>query len=171
MRIKFRVLLLREFSEKVSHSFPFSLRKVTYLNCKKMAKPLEIGEERTETFTVVDSDSAAAYGSGMAPVLSTPRLIGMIESVALHLLEDGHMKEGEGSVGASISVNHKAATPIGMTVTVKVKITAIEGRKVVFEAVAHDQCDEIADGSHTRFIIDNTRFMARVNKKAALIPK
>ena len=134
-----------------------------------MAEPIVVGEERTEEFVVVEADSAAAYGSGMAPVLSTPRLIGMIESVALHLLENGHMKAGEGSVGAAIGVNHKAATPIGMKVTVTVKVVAVEGRKVVFDAVARDEIDEIADGSHTRFVIDNARFMARVDKKAATI--
>jgi fluoroacetyl-CoA thioesterase len=69
------------------------------------------------------------------------------------------------SVGIHIDVSHTAATPPGMTVTVKGRLDAIDGRKLSFSLEAYDDQDLISSGSHDRFIIDADKFIASVEKK------
>ena len=40
-----------------------------------------------------------------------------------------HLDAGEGSLGVHVDVSHLAATPPGLTVTVDVEVTAIEGKR------------------------------------------
>ncbi len=73
----------------------------------------------------------------------------------------------EVSVGTHVNFAHLAATPPGMTVRVRAEVTAVQGRKVSFRAVAHDEFDCIAEGTHERHVIDAARFNARVAGKIA----
>ena len=43
-------------------------------------------------------------------------------------------------------------------------LIAIDGRKLTFEVSAADSKGTIGKGTHERFIIDNEKFMAKVNK-------
>lgn len=64
-----------------------------------------------------------------------------------------------------MKLNHTAATPAGLTVTVKVKLEEVEGRKLVFSIVADDGIDKISEGTHDRFIIDAAKFNAKMAAK------
>jgi fluoroacetyl-CoA thioesterase len=64
-----------------------------------------------------------------------------------------------------LKLNHIAATPPGLTVTVKVKLEEVEGRKLVFSIVADDGIDKISEGTHDRFIIDAAKFNAKMAAK------
>ena len=65
-----------------------------------------------------------------------------------------------------MKLNHIAATPPGLTVTVKVKLEEVEGRKLVFSIVADDGIDKISEGTHDRFVIDAAKFNAKMDAKA-----
>jgi fluoroacetyl-CoA thioesterase len=54
-----------------------------------------------------------------------------------------------------------------MTVTVHVRLAAVDGRKLRFEVEANDGMDIISRGSHERFVIDSVRFRKRVEEKVA----
>jgi fluoroacetyl-CoA thioesterase len=54
-----------------------------------------------------------------------------------------------------------------MTVRVRAEVTAVQGRKVSFRAVAHDEFDCIAEGTHERHVVDAARFNAKVAEKTA----
>jgi fluoroacetyl-CoA thioesterase len=56
-----------------------------------------------------------------------------------------------------------------MTVTVKGRLDAIDGRKLSFSLEAYDDRDLISSGSHDRFIIDAEKFNASIEKKRASI--
>lgn len=131
-----------------------------------MSTTLKVGDTRETTITVTDKDTAAQYGSGLAPVLSTPHVAGVFETLSKELL-DAHVAAGQSSVGSAITVNHLAPTPVGMRVTFRVTVHAVEGRKVVFVGEAEDECERVATCEHTRFVIDYARFMARVEGKTA----
>ena len=45
----------------------------------------------------------------------------------------GHLDEGEDSVGTHITLDHMAATPLGMWVEVTVNITEVKGRMISIE--------------------------------------
>lgn len=120
---------------------------------------MKIGISGTATTVVTDANTAKAVKSGNLDVFSTPMMVALMEEAACKCLE-------EESVGTQISVMHSAASPLGASITATATVTGIEGRKVTFDLIAHDEKDgeksEIGKGTHTRFIIDADRFMAKL---------
>jgi fluoroacetyl-CoA thioesterase len=113
---------------------------------------------------VTDADTASQWGSGLVPVFSTPALVGLLESAAVKALT-GHLPAGQTTVGVHIDVRHLAATPVGMQVRVRAELTALEGRKLFFKIQAWDAVELIGEAEHERFIVDEARFLARVQAK------
>jgi predicted thioesterase len=113
---------------------------------------------------VSDDDTASKWGSGLVPVFSTPALVGLMESAAVQALA-GHLQPGQTTVGGHIDVRHLAATPVGMQVRARAELTAVEGRKLVFKIQAWDAVELIGEAEHDRFVIDEAKFVARVQGK------
>ena len=101
----------------------------------------------------------------MPTVFATGFMVGLMEWTCLKVLEP-HLDEGEGSLGVHIDVSHLAATVPGQTVTVNAECTKIEGRRVHFHVKAHDEIDVIGEGAHQRMVVNNDKFVAKVNEKA-----
>lgn len=101
----------------------------------------------------------------MPEVFATGFMVGLMEWTCVQLLAP-HLDEGEGSLGTHIDVSHKAATPVGMTVTVDAECIEARGPRVRFKLTAHDGVDEIGSGTHERFIVSWDRFNRRVAEKA-----
>jgi len=72
-------------------------------------------------------------------------------------------------LGTHVNLSHTAPTPPGLTVTVKVRLEKVEGRRLEFAVSVHDGVDTISTGTHERFIIDSARFGAKVAEKAAYL--
>jgi len=114
--------------------------------------------------TVSEADTASRWGSGLAPVFSTPALVGLMESAAVQALS-GRLSPGQTTVGGHIDVRHLAATPVGMKVRARVELVAVEGRKLSFKIQAWDEVELIGEAAHERFIVDEAKFLARVQAK------
>jgi fluoroacetyl-CoA thioesterase len=123
-----------------------------------------IGLSATTTQTVTEDMLAKNVGSGTVLVFSTPSLILLLEKTAVAAL-DGKLEAGKTTVGSGLDVTHLAATPIGMEVKGSAEVIAVEGRKVIFKVSAEDGQESIAEGSHTRFIVDEAKFQDRANSK------
>lgn len=121
-----------------------------------------IGLTNTAEDTVTAENTALALGSGSLQVFATPAMIRLIERATAELVEKNIPPEST-SVGISINVKHTAPTPLGMTVRADVKIISVDGRKLVFEAVACDERGEIGRGTHERFIVDKAKFQAKAD--------
>src|SRR5512137_143471 len=113
---------------------------------------------------VTDEDTASKWGSGLVPVFSTPALVGLMESAAVAVLS-GHLASGQTSVGGRIDVRHLAATPVGMQVRARAELTSVEGRKLFFKVQVWDEVELIGEAEHERFIIDEARFLAKIQAK------
>lgn len=113
---------------------------------------------------VTEKNSALALGSGSLNVFATPAMIRLIEVAAAQLVKKNLPPELT-SVGISLNVKHTAPTPVGMTVRAEVKIISVDGRKIVLEAVAFDECGEIGRGTHERFIVDRKKFQLKADAK------
>jgi fluoroacetyl-CoA thioesterase len=113
---------------------------------------------------VTDADTASKWGSGLVPVFSTPALVGMMESAAVKALS-GYLLAGQTTVGGHIDVRHLAATPVGMQVRVLAELTVVEGRKLFFKIQAWDAVELIGEAEHERFVVDEARFLGRVQAK------
>lgn len=124
-----------------------------------------VGQVAAGSVVVGSEHFASKVFAGAPDVFSTPSLGALVEATAAGWLAR-NIEPGQMSVGAQIVINHTAATPPGLTVTVETKVVAIEGRRVDYEWTARDDREVIGNGTHQRFVIDGERFMARVAQKA-----
>jgi fluoroacetyl-CoA thioesterase len=113
---------------------------------------------------VGEQSTARSMVSGTVEVLGTPELVRLMEAAAVAALE-GHLPAGSTTVGTSIAVQHTAPTPIGLTVRVTATVSEVEGRRVRFEIVAHDDVEQVGHGTHERVLVDKERFMAGAIRK------
>jgi fluoroacetyl-CoA thioesterase len=136
-----------------------------------MKHKLEAGIEYELRFSVPDAKTVPAlYPEApefqeMPQVFATGFLVGLLEWACIKAVNPHLDWPQEQTVGTHINVSHSAATPAGLEVRAKVKLTQVEGRRLVFEVEAHDGVDLISKGTHERFIIDRTRFAERVSRK------
>ena len=114
----------------------------------------------------VDRDRTISFMGEEARVYATPRLISDVEFTCRNFLLE-HCDAGEDSVGVEIALKHLAATLLGSTVEITVNVTAVDGRRVVFEVAAKDELEEISVGTHTRYIVDLVKRVERLKAKAA----
>jgi fluoroacetyl-CoA thioesterase len=103
----------------------------------------------------------------MPAVLATGYLVALCEWAAIELVKPHLDWPAEQSLGTHVNLGHLAATPPGLTVSITVKLTAVDGRKLAFAIRAHDGEDLIAEGTHGRHVIDAARFRAKIAAKAA----
>jgi fluoroacetyl-CoA thioesterase len=101
----------------------------------------------------------------MPEVLATGFMVGLFEWTCIQAINPHIDWPREQTVGIDVKLNHIAATPPGLTVTVNVKLEEVEGRKLVFSIVADDGIDKISEGTHDRFIIDAAKFNAKMASK------
>ena len=125
-------------------------------------KPGLVGEA---TLVVEEKHTAYHLGSGGVNVLATPSMIALMEEAGRHAME--HLLEpGQLTVGAALDVKHLAPTPMGMQVTARAELLAVDGRMLTFHVQVHDEREKVGEGTHVRAIINLDKFMARVQAKA-----
>ncbi len=105
----------------------------------------------------------------MPRVFATGFMVGLLEWACIDAIAP-HLDPGEQSVGTDVRLTHSAATPPGFTVTVKVEVTRVEGRKLAFALSAHDGVDLVSEGTHERAVIDPARFARKLEEKIARRP-
>ena len=125
---------------------------------------LALGTSYSFESIVTEQNTAKAVGSGDLDVFATPMMIAMMEQAACTVLAEG-LEDGQTSVGTGINVSHTAASPVGIIVAAEAKVVSVRGWTITFEVSASDETGDIGKGTHTRVIVDETRFMGKVNKK------
>ena len=103
----------------------------------------------------------------MPEVFATGFMVGLIEWTCIQVLMPHLDWPREQSVGTHVDLSHTAATPPGLTVTVRVRLDRVDGKKLTFQVEAHDDVDPICQGTHQRFVIDAAKFNAKVAEKTA----
>jgi len=102
----------------------------------------------------------------MPAVFATGFLVGFLEWACLLAVKPHLDWPAEQTVGTHVDVSHEAATPAGMVVTARVKLVAVDGRRLRFDVEADDGVDVIARGTHERVVILREKFDAKVAEKA-----
>lgn len=110
----------------------------------------------------------AAEFQQMPQVLATGFMVGLIEWACVDFINRYIDWPHEQTVGTDVKLSHLAATPPGLTVTVKGELIQVEGRKLTFAIVADDGVDIISEGTHERVIINPAKFKAKVQSKLPL---
>ena len=79
---------------------------------------------------------------------------------------EGALPEGSLTVGTWAEMKHMAATPPGMKVTFKARLTEVDRRRLLFEVEAHDEAEKIGEGNHERYYLDAAKFLEMAKEKA-----
>ena len=111
-----------------------------------------------------EETSAIALKSGSLKVLSTPSMVALMEQAAAELV-DRNLPSEQTSVGISLNIEHKAATPIGLKLRAEAELIEINGRKLKFKVRAFDEREEIGSGTHERFIVNREKFQSKADGK------
>lgn len=103
----------------------------------------------------------------MPRVFATGFMVGLVEWACIRALKPHLDWPAEQTVGTQVDLSHTAATPPGFTVRVRVRLTEVDGRRLVFAVEGHDGADAITRGTHERFVIDAAKFNSRTAAKLA----
>jgi predicted thioesterase len=114
----------------------------------------------------VDQERCIGFMGKEGAVYATPRMVSDVEYTCRDYLLQ-HLDDGEDSVGAHVSIDHLAATPMGLKVTIEVKIVELDRRRVTFEFTVHDPIEPCGRGRHVRFVVDKAKSAERVAAKRA----
>ena len=126
---------------------------------------IEINKQFRQNYLVSENNTAKYIGSGDLNVLATPSLVAFMENSAKTFL-NSFLTQDLGSVGSNININHIAPTLINKEITILGEITEIIKDKIVIfnlEAFAGEK--KIGDASHTRVIINNEKFINKLNQE------
>ena len=115
---------------------------------------------------VVDEARCIGFMGKEGMVYATPRMVGDVEYACRDYLLQ-HLDAGEDSVGAHVSIDHLAATPLGLKVTIEAKIVEVDRRKVTFEFTVHDPVEQCGRGKHVRFVVETAKSRERLAAKRA----
>ncbi|PIE82929.1 MAG: thioesterase [Candidatus Contendobacter odensis] len=117
----------------------------------------------TEFQFVVSPDKVVPYLYPESPefqtmpeVFATGFMVELIEWTCIQALKPHLGWPNEQSVGTHVDLGHTASAPSGMTVT---------DRKLTFAMEADDEVEPICRGAHQRFVIEATRFNAKLMQK------
>ena len=109
---------------------------------------IEIGMTYTAEKTVTPDMTAKAIGSGGLEVFGTPFMMGLMEYAAMQCVQP-ELPEGKA--------------------TAEVTGISANGKMITFKITAHDAEGLIGEGTHTRAIIDNARFLQKCNDKLSRV--
>lgn len=125
---------------------------------------IPIGTTGEQPLLVTPEWTIDFLGDDEARVLSTPHLILCLEATARNAVKP-YLAAGYESVGTEVKIRHLAPTPVGMSVSLIARVTAVDGSRVRFDLVARDEKEVVAEGTHERFIIHTPRFVAKLVTK------
>lgn len=112
----------------------------------------------------IDAGRTISFLGDDCRVYATPFVLYDVE-VACQDLIKAHLDDSEDSVGSHVDISHMAPTPLGMWVDITVTITAVKGRKVDLAFECRDAMDTIANGTHTRFVVDKKKTAEQIRSK------
>ena len=101
----------------------------------------------------------------MPPVFATGFMVALVEWACVELVKPHLDWPREMTLGTHVDLSHTAATPVGFTVEVRLRLEQVEGRRLVFAVSAHDGVDAITSGTHERTVIDTQRFLRKLAAK------
>ena len=107
---------------------------------------------RTRRYTVEETDTAEAVGSGSVKLLATPQMIAWMEQVA-HGLLGKLLPAGMVDLGVEVFVRHFNPAEVGEKVTVEARVVQVMGSRVTFEVGAETKGVIVGRGTHVRQIV------------------
>jgi fluoroacetyl-CoA thioesterase len=126
---------------------------------------LKLGLKATVERIVPHEWTIAIYNEKLPAVLSTPAMIGMMETAAAHAVWP-RLPEGAISVGTRIEVDHLKAAPEGAKVRAQARLVKIDGRFLVFEVEARSGRHLLGSGRVFRAVVTPEIFMEKAKRRS-----
>jgi fluoroacetyl-CoA thioesterase len=111
-------------------------------------------------------DRSLCTARGGSYLLSTPSLILLMERTAVRAVEP-LLAANETTVGTDVRASHRAPTPEGSELRVKVTIVKREGRYFTLSIEAFDELELVGVADHQRAVVDTEKYAARIQAKLA----
>lgn len=131
---------------------------------------MEVGIKGKRERIVPYEQTAEYISSGLLPVFATPCMIQFMEETA-RLSVEPYLAEGQSTVGTLVNIKHLASTFVGSKVTCETQLIEVDRRKLVFSVKVYDETELVGEGIHERFIIDNQKFIDKLEAKKQSLNK
>ena len=125
---------------------------------------IRIGLRGSKEILVSEKDLASVTGNIGAEVLSTHCVVLLMELASRSAME-GLLPEGKMTVGTQISIRHFGAVPLGARVKAESILTEIRDRRLIFDVIAYDDFEKIAEGRNEQLIVSVDGFLRKVRRK------
>jgi predicted thioesterase len=113
---------------------------------------------------VEGKDLVSQLGGVEVDILSTPRLIQLMEAAAIRSIEN-YVAPDQLSLGTRVRIKHLSPTPLGMKVIAHAILKEVDGKRLLFLVDAYDDVEKVAEGEHERILVSKSRFLEKVEKK------
>ncbi len=129
-----------------------------------MSAKLDIGRSYSLQTRVEEWMTAEKAGNKGVDVLSTSMLVQLVENAAIHCIEP-MLAQGTVSLGTHVDLEHHKPVPVGFIVRTEVEIVMVDGPRVSFAVQVFDEQEAVAEGTHERYLIDKSKFLAKLEEK------
>ena len=131
-----------------------------------MSAKLDIGRTYSSQTRVEEWMTAEKAGNKGADVLSTPQLVQLIEEAAIHCVSP-LLSQDQLTVGTHIDLEHRNPVPVGFIVRTEVEVVQVDGPRITFAVQVFDEQENVAEGTHERYIIERAKFISKLEDKMA----
>jgi len=115
---------------------------------------------------VSKEDLVNRLGDIPVEVLSTPRLVQLLEEAAIQAIRE-YLPSDRLCLGTQVKIKHLSATPLGMRVTAHALLKEVNQNRLLFLVDAYDEKEKVAEGEHERILVSKVRFIQKVEQKKA----
>jgi predicted thioesterase len=127
---------------------------------------MRVGMKGLQEMVVSPQDLASVLGNIGADVLSTHRVVLLMEQASRNAIEKC-VPDKSMTVGTMINIRHLAATPLGRKVRAEAYLKRVDGRRMLFDVAAYDEFEKIAEGENEHLLVSVDRFLERVQRKTS----
>ncbi|MDE2481594.1 MAG: thioesterase [bacterium] len=129
-----------------------------------MSAKLDIGRSYSLQTRVEEWMTAEKAGNKGVDVLSTSMLVQMVENAAIACIEPILGTESV-SLGTHVDLEHHKPVPVGFIVRTEVEVVMVDGPRISFAVSVFDEQEPVAEGTHERYLIDRSKFLAKLEEK------
>ena len=130
-----------------------------------MAKPVPLGSQGEASQVVAFEHTLTAHRPELPPVYATPEMIRLMEIAAFQAAQP-YCEGDEITVGTSINIQHRAASPIGAHIKAEAILESFDGRFYTFRVTARDDTQEIGSGTVGRAVVSVGKFVEKMKNKS-----
>jgi fluoroacetyl-CoA thioesterase len=113
---------------------------------------------------VKEEDLVSRLKDMSVAVLSTPKLIQLLEAAAIEAIQE-FIPPDQLSLGTLVRIKHLSPTPLGKKVTAHALLKEVDKNRLLFLVEAYDEMEKVAVGEHERILVSKERFLQRVERK------